>query len=592
MKKALSNISRWTAAHKMLASVIVLLVGLGVYMTFGKTSGGAVQPKYALAETTRGTLVVSVTGTGQVSATDQVDLKPKASGDVLRVAVSEGDKVKAGTLLVQLDSTDAEKSVRDARSALESAEIALQKLVQPADQLSLTQAENALTQAVQSKQNAGNDLLKAYDSGYNSVANAFLDLPGVMTGLDSILNGNNVNNYQSNSDAYYDLIKNVNSSAGQFRDSAVNSYKKAKTDYDKNLSDYKISSRASDQASIDALINETYTTAKEISDAIKSVKNFLDIVNDTLSGMNQVKIPAVLTTHESSLQTYTGTANNHLSDLLSAKDAIQTDKDNITNADLSIKEKTESLAKIRSGADPLDVQTQKLAVTQRQDALSDAERSLGDYQIRAPFDGVVAKLNVKRGDSASGATAVATLITVSQTAVVSLNEVDAAKAHPGDRATLTFDAFPSLTIAGTVASVDTVGTVTQGVVSYNATISFDTPNQDIKPGMSVSASIVIERKSDALMVPASAVKTQGGNSYVEALDPSTVTGTFAAGQTVTSSAAPARKQVEIGLSNDTETEITSGLSEGDIVVSRTITGTQAATSATGGSGLRIPRIGG
>ncbi|MDD5433706.1 MAG: hypothetical protein PHE77_03610, partial [Candidatus Pacebacteria bacterium] len=59
-------------------------------------------------------------------------------------------------------------------------------------------------------------------------------------------------------------------------------------------------------------------------------------------------------------------------------------------------------------------------------------------------------------------------------AEISLNEVDVAKVKIGQRAIITFDAIDELEITGKVEDVDTIGTVSQGVVSYNVKIIFDT----------------------------------------------------------------------------------------------------------------------
>src|SRR5207248_903868 len=87
-----------------------------------------------------------------------------------------------------------------------------------------------------------------------------------------------------------------------------------------------------------------------------------------------------------------------------------------------------------------------------------------------------------------------------------------------DKATLTFDAIPDLTISGTVAEIDSLGTVSQGVVTYNVKISFDTQDSRIKGAMSVSAAIITEVKQDVLVVLNSAVKSSSGASYVEMFD--------------------------------------------------------------------------
>ena len=102
-------------------------------------------------------------------------------------------------------------------------------------------------------------------------------------------------------------------------------------------------------------------------------------------------------------------------------------------------------------------------------------------------------------------TPAASMVAEGKLAQVTVNEVDAAKVALGDKATLTFDALPGVTIAGTVAVVNGVGAVSQGVVSYTATISFDTQNPQIMPGMSMTADIITGTET-GLIVPSSAVR--------------------------------------------------------------------------------------
>jgi len=245
-----------------------------------------------------------------------------------------------------------------------------------------------------------------------------------------------------------------------------------------------------------------------------------------------------------------------------------------------IVEKKASLLKLQSGADPLDVESSQLSLDQKRSAFQ-------DYFISAPFAGLVGKVSVKLGDSVSSGTTIATLITTSNVADISLNEVDAAKVKVGDKTTLTFDAIDGLSISGTVSEIDLVGTVTQGVVTYNTKISLDTNDARIRPGMSVSASIITDIKQDAVYVPSSAVKSDAQGSYVLMFDVPLVSSGNAG---TPSSIAPHEVSVEVGLTNDTSTEILSGLKENDQVVTRTVlpstTTTTAAPSLLGGGSTR------
>ena len=550
------------------------------------------QTSYTLGIAEKGSIVVTAESTGQVSATSQVDIKPKASGEIIYIGVVQGQQVKKGTLIAKLDATTAEKQVRDAQSSLDSAKISLEKLQQPADALSKLQTENALITAKQSKENAQDDLAKSYDDGFNSIANAFLDLPGIVSGVDGILYNNEVNVGQDNYSAYYDLSKAYKSDAKEFMDSAISSYSAARIAYDKNFSDYKNVSRYASTDTIESLLDETYDTTKKVSDSIKSAKNFLDMVTDALSGSgSEINPPAVLTTHENKLQSYTGTANNHLASLLNIINTIKNDKETIISSDRTIAEKTEALAKLLAGTDPLDLKTQQLTITQRENALIDAKQTLSDYYVYAPFDGLVAELNTIKGDTVSAGTAIAIMITAQKTAEISFNEVDIAKVEVGQKATLTFDAIPDLIMTGKVVEIDSIGTASQGVVNYNVKVAMDTQDDRIKSGMSVSTSIILDTRIGVLVVPSTAVKGQSGAKYVEVLDDANITSVGTNSQNYYSSVLPTRKSVVVGESGDSETEIISGLSEGDKIIIKTITASQATTQ-TSGSAVRIPGLGG
>ena len=156
--------------------------------------------------------------------------------------------------------------------------------------------------------------------------------------------------------------------------------------------------------------------------------------------------------------------------------------------------------------------------------------------------------------------------------------MDAAKIKIDQLVTLTFDAIDGLSITGKVSEVDLVGTVTSGVVTYNVKIGFDTQDERVKSGMSVSASIVTELKPDVLVVPNGAVKTRGETRYVEIFE-AKLPAAAETSQGASSSVLPSQQEVVTGLNDDLNTEIVSGLKAGDLVVSRTINPSTAKPAA-------------
>jgi multidrug efflux pump subunit AcrA (membrane-fusion protein) len=538
LKKILKN--------KKLTAVITIVLILAVYFGYKTFFGTKDTIRYITAAAEKGTLIVSVTGSGQISALNQVDLKSKTSGDIIYLGIKNGQEVRAGMLLAQIDTRDAQKAIRDAEIALQSAQLELEKMK------GLTTDEGSIRGI---KEKARSDLQKAYDDGFNNVSNAFLDFPDIIAGLYNVLFDTTLDKVQWNIDYYAGAVKTYDEKALQYRNDVSAKYQEARKEYDQAFSDYKSTSRYSDNATIDNLVNETYETTKTIAEAIKSANNLIQFYKDKLTEKN-VKPNSLADTHLASLNSYTSKTNSYLLSLLSVKNTIQTDKENLVGTDF-------------------DISDQKIKVSQAENTLTEAKENLDNCYIRVPFDGIVAKVNVKKGDSASSGAALATLITKQKIAEITLNEVDVAKIKVGQKATITFDAIEGLSITGEVAEIDSLGTVSQGVVTYVVKIIFDTQDERVKSGMSVSVTIITEVKQDVLLVPNAAVKSNN-EQYVEVLENNVLR----------------NQTVEIGLSNDTMTEIKNGLKENDQVVTQTITATTKTTTQTTSTGVRIPGVGG
>lgn len=205
--------------------------------------------------------------------------------------------------------------------------------------------------------------------------------------------------------------------------------------------------------------------------------------------------------------------------------------------------------------------------------------NLAETEVKAPIDGVIAQVNKKVGDSIRDSDAgdpLATIITEEKMAVISLNEVDVAKVAKGQKAILTFSALEDLDMTGTVVEINDIGTVSQGVVSYEVKIVLDSQDERIKPQMTVSADIIVDKSVDVLTVPNAAVKTDdNGDSYVEVLE---FSGTPDPSR-VSSSKGPESAYVVTGLSDESNTEIKSGLASGQYVVVRTVNTDSSASSA-------------
>jgi macrolide-specific efflux system membrane fusion protein len=223
---------------------------------------------------------------------------------------------------------------------------------------------------------------------------------------------------------------------------------------------------------------------------------------------------------------------------------------------------------------------QQNVVAQQQTAVSAAWLS---YQQSSPtivasIDGTIHGLSIIEGsvipagtqnsNGTNSSVKVANITTSAQPLVsISLTEVDVPKVKEGDRATVTATSQPNKTYTGRVMSVNIVGTVSSGVTSYPVIIQLDTNATELLPNMSVQANIIATTKDNALLVPTSAVTTKNGQATVRVMQ----------------NGQPVVTNVTTGLASDTETEITSGLADGDTIVTSapiaTTTGSAGQTTS-------------
>ena len=131
------------------------------------------------------------------------------------------------------------------------------------------------------------------------------------------------------------------------------------------------------------------------------------------------------------------------------------------------------------------------------------------------------------------------------------NEVDIRKIIEEQEVSVGFDAFPDITIDGVVTTVANVGENKRGsdIKLFQVLIKLKDSNASIRPGMTTSNRILIQRQEDVLMIPLEAVFSKDSISYVY----------------TDSGFSIEKKQVELGESNEDVVIITKGLQEKDVV---------------------------
>lgn len=549
--------------HKIWSTIIIICILGGGYWAYAAMSGDETVTRYVFANVTRGTLADTISGSGQISALNQTDIKAKASGDIVYVGVENGQEIKAGTVIAQIDTTEAAKTVRDAEISLKSTELTIEKQ-------NLTHEQDL----------RGDSLNQNLDQGMSALATFYGGTANMIDSIYSIAFDTEVSGGYDSNITYY---SRYNSAFSNYPEKVGVLYQEIKNTYPSSVAAFQ-TAKTGDNASREIAIRKGNELATKLTEIVKMERDVIRSLGDTL-------------TYASSTHLKQTIINNHVSEI----DSLATTLDTNYKAILSV------VNELNSNDDSLDSyeydsKSSDLTLQQKKNALADARSNLSDYYIVAPTDGTLADFDLEKGDTVSSGTTIAVIITQERLATISLNEVDAVKVKKGQKAELTFDAVDDLKIKGEVIDVDLIGTVSQGVVNYNVKIKLLENNEKIRPGMSVDAVITVDSKENVLVVPLSAVKTSNGESYVEIVDMAGIVGgpgISTSTQNFTnqsSSITPNLKNIKVvtGKSNDTEIEIVSGLNEGDKIVSRTISGSTSATSATsqssgmfgGGGGTR------
>jgi RND family efflux transporter MFP subunit len=206
--------------------------------------------------------------------------------------------------------------------------------------------------------------------------------------------------------------------------------------------------------------------------------------------------------------------------------------------------------------------------------------------IVAPTSGIIKSVTIAEGmnigtqETSSGSRANQRIATISSgglpIATFNVSEIDVSDIKPGQNATITLDAITDKTFTGKVVSVDSVGSTSSNVTTYPVIIQLDTSSDEILPNMAATANIIKKTKSDVLVVPSGAVSYQGGQAYV----------------TVIQNGQQISKNIEVGISSDTQIEVTSGLSEGDIVITSTSSASTSQSQSSNRSFFSGPAGGG
>lgn len=254
---------------------------------------------------------------------------------------------------------------------------------------------------------------------------------------------------------------------------------------------------------------------------------------------------------------------------------LQQQQESLTKIQEDYRSKQLALSLAASNND-INTRLQQNSIAQKSTTLQKTKATLEDYQLAAPFDGVIRRLDYQVGDNLldTGEDKFVVLENPDTLVVtILLDQVDVVRVLKGMMATVAFDALPNLTFQGTINAIESTPVSTSGVVSYQVDIRLPTPpDLTILSGMTTTVQIETARRENVLTVPNLALRRANNQTTVQTGD----------GRTV---------PVETGVTDGRVTEILSGLAEGDIVLSLNIASVIQTQNANTANPSQIFRMG-
>lgn len=502
--------------------VLVVLIAVVVFLLRSCAGGGTALTSGTYLPSTASTqdLVVSVSGTGAIKPLHSYKVTTLVKGEVLEAPFEEGQTVHKGDLLFRIDATDVETSIQQAQLSLESAQLNYQQLLK-------NQEDNHKNATV--KATATGVITKLYvDEG---------DMVSAGAPIADILDRDNmklkVPFHSADAAAFY---------VGQ-----------AAT------------------VTVDGTMETLPGTIDTIA-ATDSVGPGGTLVRDITI---VVRNPGALT-DTSSGTAAVGTASSASSGTFAygeSKQVIAKTSGELTS--LTVKEGDRVMEdQVMGGFDETDMDTQianaAIQVKNAQLTLQNAQDRLEDYSITSTIDGTVIEKNYDVGDTLDTSTASTTGIAYpaviydmsALTFDISVNELDINKIEVGQKVEITADAVEGETFTGVVDKVNINGTTASGSTNYPVTVLVDGTPEALKPGMNVSAKIIVEDAGSVLCVPVEAVsRGADGTSLVKVAGQ----GALDENGNVADPSKLEDREVTLGRSDDTYIEILSGLEEGETV---------------------------
>jgi HlyD family secretion protein len=507
---SISELLKNTAVRVALTIVGLMLVGAISYYLIESQP-----PKTAYAAVTTGNITQVVTATGTVSPVKNPDLSFETAGQVKTVEATAGEKVTSGMLLATLDTGVLSASLSAAEARLNQLQSGPRSVDVAGQQTGVQSAQQALANTYQ---NYPITLTTTYNSAQSAINTDTDPLFSFSTVNEPVLvySGTNPSQQIAVDEERQELTAEFSTWEGQ------------------------LSVATSSTVSPQDLQVLTSESLGHLQSVRTFITNVITVVNTEQVSPSYTK--AQQTANLASANAALTTVNGLIASLTAAGQTVTTQQ-------LAIQSAQDQLNVTNAGADSQDIEAQQAAV-------AGIEAQIKQQEIVAPFSGTIASVSIKPGDAASANTPVISLIPNGTFEVdLYLAENDVTKVHVGDKANVTLDAYGTGRVfSATVGTVETSPSIDPNSAGgtgggYKVTLIFDNADPAIANGMHASATINSGSAANVLLIPTSALITNGNAQFVLKKTAQGVVQT----------------PVTIGLTSTSTAQVLSGLSAGDSV---------------------------
>ena len=582
--------SKPTRTACAIVALLLMATLAGCAKKEASTGGGT-----ANKQVSRGDLIVGLTADGTV-ALPVTNLSFEVEGTVKAVHVSAGDTVQKGDVLAELDDTDVQLGIETAKNQLAKAESNY------ADALwSYTYGLDSTAQNLQNSKNSLNEKFDSFDYD-NAVTEAKKTLEKRKSELaEAEAKAKNPYDSLASDRQLADAEALVKTRTTELSDAQANNRNPfSSTSYDRQIADAKAEVKEKEDRVYELLWSDDTAGYEAAQKALETAQTKLKrLQEDMATAKDQATkdAKAKLETAQKNLENAQQALRRLKEDIALAKtdaqtkadDTLKTARENLAAAQTALTKAEKNLEKAKKDfTDSLKKNTASYelqlesynkdkkgstavnnaatAVKDAELALQEAENKLQKVQIISPIDGQIISVTKKEGEkvnassntgfmglgTAGSGNAVVTVCDPSEIYLTAnITEGDIVGIEAGQEVRVQIDSIGDQKFGGKVLSISSLPTTdSAGITSYAVTIRLDEANPVIRDGMAALLTFVRLEHTSVLMIPNKAVFIEEGRQYVNVLQ---------------KNGGYEKREVQCGLTNGTETEVLSGLEEGDTV---------------------------